>query len=424
MPEEVFVYVDKDHEAILAGTLWINRRRGNQRFSFRYGSEWLKHPQRFALDPQLPLSTASYHSRISTLFGAMDDATPDRWGRDLMRRAEVRKTPKGQTPRSLGEKEMLLGISDVVRLGALRFKEKQQGPFLAPSGPDSIPPFGSLAKLLEVVQRCDEYRETESELAWLFAPGSSMGGARPKACLLDSDDHLLLAKFPRKQDRRSVVLWEAVALTLAARSGIKVSEWRVERSGDLCILLLRRFDRRPALAPGEPLRRVPFLSALNALGLRDGTQASYQDIAGVIRQIGIAVTQDLKELWRRMVFNIMISNTDDHLRNHAFLHYETAKGNGWRLSPAYDLNPTPLAQRMRELSLGVRGPDTRASLELALSTIRAYDLDEEEARDIIFTVAQCTKNWREVAEECGLSRAECDLTASAFEHEDLEWALR
>ena len=423
MAEEVLVYVDKDHKPTLVGVLWIHRRRGNQRFTFRYASAWLNHPQRFALDPHLPLSTTSYHSPTSTLFGAMDDTTPDRWGRDLLRRVELHRTPPGCTPRTLGEIEMLLGVSDMARLGALRFKKHSQGDFLAPSGNHSVPPVESLAKLLAIIQHYDAQRATAPELEWLLAPGASMGGARPKACLLDHDGHLLLAKFPRQHDRISVVLWEAVALSLAARAGIQVGEWRVERCGDTCILLLQRFDRKPAESSGKPQQRVPFLSALNALGLRDGAPASYQDIAGVIRQIGITVCQDLKELWRRMVFNIMISNTDDHLRNHALLYDTTTHGCGWRLSPAYDLNPSPPTQRLRELTLGVRGTDTRACLKLALSTCQTYNLDEATAKSIISTIAQCTKNWRTVAKKFGLSHHECNLVASAFDHENLDWAL-
>lgn len=421
MSEEIYVYVDRDHKPILAGMLWAHYRRGIESFSFRYDIQWLKHPMRFALDPHLPLSTNVYHRR-TYLFGAMDDSTPDRWGRDLIRRAAIRQTQKS-FHRALGEKEMLLGVSDVARCGALRFKRDPHGPFLAIGGPDSIPPLEQLGRILEVVKRCDALEETDSDLALLFAPGSSMGGARPKACLWGPDGDLLLAKFSRKQDRRSVILWESVALTLAARAGIKVSEWRVEGSDAESILLLRRFDRQQGETPGAPLKRRPFLSALNALGLRDGHQASYQDLASLIRQISLDVSRDLRELWRRLVFNILISNTDDHLRNHGFLYHEVTGMGGWRLSPAYDLNPTPLMEHPRELSLGVRSLDTRASLAAAFSTISSYGLKEEEARDIVESVAQSTKNWRSVAEESGLSQVECDLMASAFEHVDLEWAF-
>lgn len=420
MSEEIFVYVDRGHETILAGILWARHHRGHQSFSFRYDAQWLKHPMRFALDPHLPLSTNAYHSR-DHLFGAMDDTTPDRWGRDLIRRAALRGTQKSPH-RVLGEKEFLLGVNDEVRLGALRFKEEPSGPFLAPHG--SIPPLERLGKLLEVVRRVDEGQETDADFAWLFAPGSSMGGARPKACLWDPSGHLLLAKFPRRQDTRPMILWEAVALTLAAKAGIRVSDWHHHRSRGDSILLLRRFDRKPADSPGGALKRVPFLSALNALGLRDGQHASYQDVASLIRQISIDVTTDLKELWRRLIFNILISNTDDHLRNHGFVYHDAADGSGWRLSPAYDLNPMPLTEQARELSLGVCGFDHRASLPLALTTTLSYGLKENEARDMAAFVAESTKSWRKVAEDNGISQRECNRMASAFEHEDLEWALK
>ena len=423
MSEEIFVYVDRGQEVILAGMLWARHHRGHQSFSFRYDAQWLKHPMRFALDPHLPLSTTAYHSR-DHLFGAMDDTTPDRWGRDLIRRAALRDTQKGQSHRVLGEKDFLLRVNDAARLGALRFKAEPSSPFLAPGGHGSIPPLERLGKLLEVVRRVDDGQETDADFAWLFAPGSSMGGARPKACLWDPSGHLLLAKFPRRQDKRPTILWEAVALTLAAKAGIKVSDWHHQRCGEDAILLLRRFDRKPADSPNGALKRVPFLSALNALGLRDGHHASYQDIASLIRQISMNVTRDLKELWRRLIFNILISNTDDHLRNHGFVYHDAADGSGWRLSPAYDLNPTPLTEQMRELSLGVCGFDRRASLSLALTTISSYGLKENEAKDMATFVAESTKSWREVAEDYGLSQRERNRMVSAFEHNDLEGALK
>ena len=320
----------------------------------------------------------------------------------------------------MGEREFLLAVDDFTRIGALRFKEDGGGDFLAPTSSLSAPPLLQLGELCRVIQKYSDHRATKKELDWLVAPGSSLGGARPKACVRDVDGHLLLAKFSRPQDSYVAVLWEATALSLAKSSGISVGEWRVEKSDDKTVLLLRRFDRRPHLL-GPGWQRIPFLSAMSALKLGDGDQASYEDIAEVIRSISSSVKDDLKELWRRMIFNIMISNADDHLRNHGFLYEESARG--WRLSPAYDLNPSPPKDYCGHLSLGVKGSDTRASLKLALKSISSFALEEKEAQKIIFAVSKATKNWRKEAKKCGLKESDCAFMASCFEHENLKYAL-
>ncbi len=246
-----------------------------------------------------------------------------------------------------------------------------------------------------------------------LAPGSSLGGARPKASVRDRDGHLAIAKFPNKGDEYNTVLWEAVALTLAARAGIPVPSWRLETVADKAVFLLRRFDR-------EQGARIPFVSAMSMLDARDTEARSYLEFVDILRQHGAAPKQDMHALWRRIVFNILISNTDDHLRNHGFLWAGPA---GWRLSPAYDLNPVPTDIKPRVLSTAIDLDDGTASLKLALEVSGYFELTADEARRIAAEVGKAVAAWRKVAASLGLTRAEIDRMASAFEHEDLKAAL-
>ena len=244
--------------------------------------------------------------------------------------------------------------------------------------------------------------------------GSSLGGARPKASVREKDGNLAIAKFPRKDDEINAVLWEAVALRLAQNAGIPVPTARVEMVADKPVLLLRRFDR-------EGARRIPFLSAMSMLGAKDNETRSYLEMVDALRQHGAAPKEDMAALWRRIVFNILISNTDDHLRNHGFL-YEGS--DGWRLSPAYDLNPVPVDVKPRILTTAINEDDTTASLSLAMEVAGYFELDNAEARDIAAQVGKAVSNWRDEAAGQGISRNEIDRMASAFEHEDLWETLR
>ncbi len=242
----------------------------------------------------------------------------------------------------------------------------------------------------------------------LLAPGSSLGGARPKASIRDKDSHLTIAKFPKNDDEFNVVVWEAVALTLAKKAGIKTTEWRLESIMDKSVLLLRRFDRRSS-------QRIPFLSAMSMLGAKDNDPHCYREIAYAITQNGASPNSDLEELWRRIIFSVLISNTDDHLRNHGFL-YERHKG--WRLSPAYDINPTPVEIKARMLSTSIDYDDPAASIDLALYVIDDFRIRKARAREIIKEVALAVSEWRAVATQFGLIKREIDRMASAFEHEE------
>ena len=256
--------------------------------------------------------------------------------------------------------------------------------------------------------------ESAEDLRILLAPGSSLGGARPKASVRDTDRQLAIAKFPRKDDEHNIVAWEAVALTLAEKAGVLVPSWRMINVSEKPVLLIRRFDRIGNI-------RVPFLSAMSMLQAKDNDTHSYLEIADALRQYGAEPSNDLAQLWRRIVFSILISNTDDHLRNHGFL-YERHKG--WLLSPAYDLNPTPVEIKPRILTTTIDLDDGTASLDLALSVIKDFRLSTNDAKLIIKEVGTVIAKWRTVAQSLGLSKNEIDRMASAFEHADSDLALK
>jgi len=282
------------------GTLWFRSRNSRESASFEYDPVWLDSPGRFALEPGLKLGAGTFHTQNNLpLFGALGDSAPDRWGRILLRRREERRAKAaGETRRTLTELDYLLGINDEARQGALRFKE-QDSPFLATADVNAIPPLLILPKLLSASERFLESKENDEDLQLLLAPGSSLGGARPKASVYDMDKSLAIAKFPRKDDEFKTTLWEALALTLAEKAGIRVPPWRIEKVLKKPVLILKRFDRQ-----GQ--NRVPFLSAMSMLGAKDTEQRSYLEIAYAISQYGACPLADLEELWRRLVFNILI----------------------------------------------------------------------------------------------------------------------
>ena len=416
MDREILVSVDLHGAPVFVGRLWWRSRKGRESASFEYDPGWLEHAERFALEPALALTPGPFHTAPGrSLFGAVGDSTPDRWGRLLMRRAERRRArQEGRAPRALSEADVLLRVDDEARQGALRFSLEAAGPFPAEPGPTRIPPLVELPRLLAGAERVAGDAEDDDDIRLLLGPGSSLGGARPKASVRDADGRLCIAKFPHPQDEADVVLWEGVALALAGESGIDVPERRVETVAGKRVLIVRRFDRRPG-------RRVPFLSAMSMLGATDREPRSYPEIADALQRHGAAPLQDLRQLWRRVVFNVLISNTDDHLRNHGFL-YEDHRG--WRLSPAYDLNPVPTDIRPRVLSTSIAAHDPTASLDLALETAGHYRLGLNDARTIAKEVADAVAQWRAVARRLGAARQDVDRMASAFEHADLDAARR
>ena len=411
------VHIENEGRTRLVGRLWTRAKRQKQSASFTYDPSWLAEPMRFALGPAIPPTLGSHHSGEGrAMFGALGDSAPDRWGRRLIERSAARRAREmGETPRTPREIDYLLGASDVTRQGALRFTETIDGPFLAENGADSVPPLIDLADLLHAARTLEEDPdsvEADRAAQLLLAPGSSLGGARPKASVRERNGDLAIAKFPQKNDETDAVRWEMVMLSLATRAGIGTSQARVEFVGPKPVLLARRFDRR-----GNA--RIPFLSAMSLLDAGDGEPHSYVEIINAVREVASHASTDGPELWRRLAFNILASNFDDHLRNHAVLYADV----GWRLSPAYDLNPTPRPESDRFLTTAINvDGDTTASIELAIDAADEFFLSRDSARTIGAEVAAATKAWREVARDIGLGAREIELMEPAFEHRDARLA--
>jgi serine/threonine-protein kinase HipA len=408
----LLVYVDLEGAPHLVGRLWARSPRGKESATFEYDDAWLANPSRFALEPALTLGKGSHHTAAGRLiFGAIGDSAPDRWGRALMQREERRMArEEKRAPRTLLEVDYLLGVGDVARQGALRLAEAEGGPFLATGA--QMPRLIQLPALLGAALRVSADGGNDDDLRLLLAPGSSLGGARPKACVVDRDGHLAIAKFPKHDDLTRVTLWESFALLLAAKAGIATPEWRMENVAGREVILVRRFDRR-----GDA--RIPFLSAMSLLNATDNDPRSYMEIADALRQYGAKADQDCAQLWRRIVFSILISNSDDHLRNHGFLYVPA----GWRLSPAYDLNPVPVDIKARILTTAIDEADGTASLDLALQVAAHFGVKARDAKGIAREVGNAVARWRETAGATGLSDKEIDRMASAFEHEELKKAV-
>ena len=404
-----YVYADLQGTAHLVGRLYAHNNKGKETASFEYEKEWLANPNRYALEPALGLGTGSFHT-AHRLFGSLGDSAPDRWGRTLMRRAEARRAKAEKSPaRTLYEMDYLLLVNDETRQGSLRFASKQVEAFVAHDG-TPVPPLISLPKLLSATDALLEDAETAAELKLLLAPGSSLGGARPKASVRENDSQLAIAKFPKKDDDYPAVEWEFVALQLAKQAGLNVPEFRLENIAGRAVLILRRFDR-------QGTQRIPFLSAMSMIGASDNKAHSYLELMDALRQHGAAPNTDGPELWRRIVFSILISNTDDHLRNHGFL-LEGQKG--WRLSPVYDVNPVPVEVKERILTTAISETDGTASLDLALSVAPEFGLKNKQAKDIANEAGRAVASWRAVAGGAGITKAQIDRMSSAFEHDDLK----
>ncbi|MEO7082946.1 MAG: type II toxin-antitoxin system HipA family toxin [Gemmatimonadaceae bacterium] len=414
-----YVYIDLAGKTRPVGRLWSHRDRTGERASFEFDPAWIADPLHYALGPALPATTGAFHTgKGRALFGALGDSAPDRWGRRLITRNEARRAQdESRTPRAPREIDFLLGVTDLARQGALRFRATPDGPFIAPDDGAHVPPLVELPELLSAANAlADDSNAVEvgHAVRLLLAPGSSLGGARPKASVRDRDGALAIAKFPDPSDDVDVIRWERVMLRLAERAGIDVCEARLEPVGESVVLLVRRFDRRGP-------ERVPFLSALSLLDAADGEPRSYVEMFDALRQVASRAALDGAQLWRRLAFNILASNFDDHLRNHAILY----DGAGWRLTPAYDLNPAPAHVRPRDLSTTINiDGDPSASLELAIEAAPEFLLKADAARAIAAEVAGVTKTWRDVATRFELREDEINRMATAFEHEELERAQR
>ena len=397
------------------GTLYVDVSKGKENFSFEYEKNWLESEQMtFMLDPDIFM----YHGRQfppigKTMFGVFSDSCPDRWGRVLMKRREaVLANRENRKPRELRDSDFLLGVYDQSRMGALRFCLDENGPFLSDDKEMSTPPWASL-RTLEEAARLFEQDENALEEKWikqLIGPGSSLGGARPKSTVEDVDGSLWIAKFPSKHDEVDSGAWEMVAHDLAKICGLDVPDAKLEKFSKLgSTFIVKRFDR-------EGDRRIHFASVMTMLGETNGASAaeniSYLDIASFIRSNGAAPNKDLKELWKRIVFNIAISNTDDHLRNHGFILTDK----GWCLSPLYDVNPVPYGDN---LSLNISSEDSTISVDLALETAQYYNIEENEAKQVTEQILTSVReHWKELAEKYGISRSNIEYMKWAFSASD------
>lgn len=409
----VEVHASAGGETLRVGTLFRHHRGNGESVTFEYGEQWLAHPGRFAVDPFLPLSRAAAPPGPNLdMFGAFRDSAPDRWGRELMRLSErTLAAAEGRAQRTLQETDCILGVTDAARQGALRFRLPESGGFLAPEGA-GLPALSQAGVLLGLARKVELGEETDGDVAALLAPGSAVGGARPKASVLGPGGNLAIAKFPSVKDRYSVETWEHIALTLARQAGIAVQDHELRKVGSAPVLVARRFDRRDG-------RRVPFLSAMSMLGAVDHEQRSFPELVDALSLHGTNPRDDCAELFRRMVFNIMVSNLDCHLRNNGFLW---AGKRGWTLSPAYDINPEPF--RVRILRTKISLDDGTCSLELALEQAEFFDLAKDRACGIAGEVATAVSGWKALARSLGAPSKDIARMTNAFEHDDLKHGLR
>ena len=404
MTDAIEVYVDIGDETPLVGRCrYLAKRRGRSSV-FEYTDTWLDHADAFALDPaNLPRVRQPFYTRSekSALPGALRDSAPDRWGQQLIRRA-FRKT---DDERTLSEIDYLLAITDRTRIGALRYKREGESNFDHDIGRYQVPPLIQLPALVDAANAVQSNTETAEDLRLLLNEGSPLGGARPKSAVVDDDGSLAIAKFPKADDDRSIPHGEVLALRLARHVGIDVAPARVIDVAGRPVALITRFDRRNG-------QRIPFLSAMSLLGLEDGDEATYTDIAEAIRSHSSEPTTDLHELWRRIVFSVLVGNLDDHLRNHGFLY---DRNDQWRLSPAYDLNPVPRQEKARELTTWISEEGPEADLDLARQAAASFALKPNEAEDIIEDVSARLDGWQDLARQLGMSVTDVKIYETAFD---------
>ena len=394
------------------GTLYPDWTRTDLPAAFEYTDVWLERPECFMIDPKLDLYQGAQHSLSNRGFGIFLDSAPDRWGSKLIQRREVmRATKEGRQAKMLSPLELMLGVHDLTRSGALRFCEAPNR-FLDDDASFSAPPITSLAKLAAVARELDDDRaenrpEYEQWLSLLVAPGSSLGGARPKAVFREGSGALWLAKFPGKKDAYDWGLWEFLTHNLARAAKIDVPPSRLQKYGDeyhtFCV---KRFDR----GVGEDsLARRMYTSAMTLLERNDGDDGSYLDLVQILEDIGgKGLTQDLHQMFRRAVFNLLMGNRDDHLRNHGFIYTES----GWRLSPAFDMNPNPAKG---EHALSWDGINPVPNIDVLWNTYPYYRLSANEAQAILDEVLSVVATWRQEANRLNASRVEIEMMSAVIQ---------
>ena len=396
-------------DPIKMGVLSAQEARGHLAWSFAYEKEWLNSQSRIQIDPDIRwFSGPQYSGHHRPTFGMVQDSMPDTWGRTLMRKREALLRPEGEQSRILSDIDFLLGVFDPARMGGLRFKLEESGPFLDNDDKKSIPPVTDVRELQIGADIVESEEDTEAVRKWLqllLAPGSSLGGARPKSSVLDENNELWIAKFPSREDTIDKGAWEYLTWQLAKSARINVSEARVERvTGKHHTFFTKRFDR-----VGD--ERIHFASAMTMTGhvekeIRDNTP-SYLELAEFIQFQGVSPDEDLRELWRRIVFNIAVSNTDDHLRNHGFIVSE----GGWRLSPAYDMNPSV---EKSGLALNIDLEFNDLDYSLARNVGEYFNLDRKEMAKITSEVTKSVAKWEELARKIGIPSVQIRLMEAAF----------
>lgn len=399
------------HEPKLIGILSAQYAKGKKAFSFEYDIDWIQSKEQILLDPDIGWYKGQQYPVGKENFGFFFDSMPDTWGRTLMKkRAAQIAMQEGGVASTLYDIDFLLGVYDECRMGALRFKLDKAGPFLDNNSHSPTPPMSSIRSLQHAAAMLEDNEEAKQMNKWLailMAPGSSLGGARPKANVVDEKGDLWIAKFPSKTDTIDKGAWEYLAYLLALKAGIEMSESRIEKiMGKYHTFFTKRFDRHHH-------ERIHFASAMTMTGNNEeilkNKDASYLDIAEFIQFNGANITADMHQLWRRMVFNIAISNTDDHLRNHGFIL--TPKG--WILSPAYDLNPS--IDKVG-LAINIDTENNTLDYHLAFSVGEYFQLLPHEMEKILKEVLKAVKSWKKIANDIGISRAEQEIMSSAFQY--------
>lgn len=411
--KEIRVYADwlGWQQPSLMGVLSVSPAKGKESFSFEYADNWIKLGFSQMIDPDLQLYSGAYYPRDDKPnFGVFLDSCPDRWGRVLMQRREAAiAKQEDRAVKKLSESDFLLGVYDGHRMGALRFKIDNEGPFMNDNKEMAAPPWTSLGELENASLKFEEDNTDDPEylkwLSMLIAPGSSLGGARPKASVMDAHNNLWIAKFPSRNDDKDMAAWEMVTNQLAIKAGLNVAKGKLQKfNNKYHTYLTKRFDRT------TNNERIHFASAMTLLGYIDGEDASgasYLELMEFISQHGAMVDKDLEELWRRIVFSICVKNTDDHLRNHGFLLTDK----GWRLSPAYDINPNAFG---KELSINITETNNLLDLDLAREVASYFRLTDAKTTQIINEVSNVVKNWRKVAATYKVSNAEQERMSAAF----------
>ena len=395
--KRIEVYLSQGDADTRIGTLEFDELRGKEISSFELDAEFIKKPCVSFLGPDIGYFRGKQYPILPSGFGLFQDAAPDSWGRKIIRRREKRG--------NMRESDYLLGVFDLTRVGALRFKLEGNDGFVNSDGDNPAPPWTTLRSLEDSSRRFEHDDSDESAIAMLLRPGTSLGGARPKASVTAPDGSLWLAKFPSKDDEIDTGLWEYLVHQLAKEAGIDVPEAKAQKfSKNGTTFLSRRFDR-------DGVKRIHFASAMTMLGCEDRQEeanGTYLDIAGFLMQHGTKPDADLPELWRRIVFSLLVSNTDDHLRNHGFI---TENGR-WRLSPAYDLNAN--IKRPDALSLELDSGVPIESLDTIIDAAEYFRLDKAAAEGELKRIRATVAKWRDFASRLGISRHEQEIMAECF----------